>query len=159
MSKPAKPYQLESSRWVSAVRRHIRRDSPRSPHSSLPLLLLASRLFVLQTWPLLGYLVQGRIVCHEQQPQSCSSFLLDAMDQSKLQLRRRVGQAVLKARRSAFSSQLKRTSKFPYYTASTEPKAGMDISRVNITLPEGASNHGNPNMLCLPVNWYEDIRF
>jgi hypothetical protein len=32
----------------------------------------------------------------------------------------------------------------------------MDL---NITLPSGASSHGNPNLLCLPPNWYDYIIF
>ena len=30
---------------------------------------------------------------------------------------------------------------------------------MNITLPEGASNHGNPNLLCLPPAWHDYIIF
>jgi hypothetical protein len=33
------------------------------------------------------------------------------------------------------------------------------IESANITLPAGASNHGNPNLLCLPAKWTDIMVF
>lgn len=34
--------------------------------------------------------------------------------------------------------------------------ANMNIT---ITVPEGSTNHGNPNLLCTPPNWYDYVIF
>ncbi|KAH7009228.1 uncharacterized protein B0I36DRAFT_60525 [Microdochium trichocladiopsis] len=46
-----------------------------------------------------------------------------------------------------------------YRAASAFPLHVAARSDANITIPAGASNHGDPNLLCLPADWDDIAQF
>ena len=50
----------------------------------------------------------------------------------------------------------------PFITAvllSSLVRAGQDSMNLNLTVPYGTTNHGDPSMLCVPTQWHDVLLF